>query len=101
MNTQTEQTNEIKKGDRVIFYQSNCERALDVKSKGYISKINKKTYWVSWEQDNIRSGLDWNGHMPTYWKTIKIKKELVMEVTEGRPYIEAYENYKFPEFFQN
>ena len=86
MNTQSNQSNnEIKIYDRVIFYKSNSEKALEVESKGYISKINKKTYWVSWWADNVRSGFDWNGKMPTYWKTIMIKKDLVIYQFEGPP----------------
>ena len=88
MNTQTEQSNNFKLYDRVVFHKSNCEKALEVESKGYISKINKKTYRVSWWADNVRSGLDWNGNMPRYWKTIMIKKDLVMNVIEGPPFPE-------------
>ena len=78
MNTQSNQSNnEIKLNDEVIFYKSNSEKALEVVSRGTISKINKKTYWVSWLEDNVRSGFDWNGKMPRYRKTIMIKKDLV------------------------
>tara|TARA_R110001592_G_scaffold17191_2_gene72885 strand:- start:202 stop:417 length:216 start_codon:yes stop_codon:yes gene_type:complete len=67
----------IKLNDNVIFYKSISEKALDIKSKGIITKINKKTYWVSWWEDNVKSGYDWNGKMPKYWKSLIIRKELL------------------------
>ena len=33
-------------GDTVIFYYSNCEKALEVESRGFIKKINKKSYVI-------------------------------------------------------
>ena len=69
--------------DEVIFYRSNSEKALEVERIGTIGKVNKKTIWINCLEDNIRSGIDWNGRMPKYWKGYNIKKELVKEVAKS------------------
>jgi len=33
-------------GDKVTFYHSSCEKALEVERQGFIIKVNKKTYKI-------------------------------------------------------
>ena len=70
-------------GDEVIFYRSSCERALEFPRRGFIKKVNKKSYVVAWESDD-------NAHSSFF----RLRKELIKELIIPDNY-EAVEHFGF------